>query len=77
MEASLSSGSSLGLLLTVWVVLVDAVVSGKVAPWMLSGSGGLGGLPWLLAASAGPNVGWDGLRLPRFDGRGCYAAMLR
>jgi hypothetical protein len=32
MEAALSSGSSLGLMLTVRVVVVDAFVSGKVAP---------------------------------------------
>lgn len=60
MEAPRSSGSLLRLMLTVWVVLVDASVLGKVASWTLSGSGSLGGLPRLLAAAAGSDIGGDG-----------------
>ena len=60
MEDRLSSGPSLGGLLTVPVVLVDDAVLGKVAPCMPPGSGGLGGLPLLLAAAAGSDLGGDG-----------------
>jgi hypothetical protein len=61
MEGWLSSGSSLGVLLTEWVVLVDDAVVVKVASLMLSGSGGLGAFPAFLLrrrarTSGGPTV---------------------